>query len=141
MLKIPWNPLREMSRDQLTSFRNRSIQDHHPSLNKSIMAQPLVTSHLDREEPRHSAVREYINNTLATLVRELSLCPADAHPSITLRHRANSTAFIINPINGALEASPGLEIYKTYSWPGKTSVEAWKFSMIFTRSTGTYLDL
>jgi meiotic recombination protein SPO11 len=103
------------------------------------MAQPLATGYLGGEDSRESTVRAYIDNTLTALVHELSLSPVEARPSITLKRRANPTACIINPDNGALEASPRVETYKTYSWPGKTAFEAWKFSMIFFPSAGTNL--
>ncbi|KAJ6097571.1 hypothetical protein N7499_001945 [Penicillium canescens] len=93
------------------------------------MAQPLATGCLGGGDSRNPTVRAYIDNTLTALVHELSLSSAEARPSITLKRRANPTACIINPNNGALEASPRVETYKTYSWPGKTAFEAWKFTV------------
>ncbi|OQD88285.1 hypothetical protein PENANT_c004G10576 [Penicillium antarcticum] len=94
------------------------------------MAQTFATEYSSREITRDPTVRAFIDNTLTDLVHELSLSPTEAHPSITLKRRANPAACVINPINGALEANLRAETYKTYSWPGTTAFEAWKFTVI-----------
>ncbi|CAI7669448.1 unnamed protein product [Penicillium pancosmium] len=75
-----------------------------------------------------SSVRAYIDNALTTLIRELTSSPAESQPAITLRCRIVSANCIVNPINGALEAVQRNESYRTYSWPGNTAYESWKFS-------------
>ncbi|CAG8030886.1 unnamed protein product [Penicillium salamii] len=77
-----------------------------------------------------ASVREYIGKTLVTLVHGLTLPPPEAHLSLSVKRRANSTSCIINPITGALEASPRVETTRTYSWPAKTAYEEWKFTVI-----------
>ncbi|CAG8246252.1 unnamed protein product [Penicillium salamii] len=77
-----------------------------------------------------ASVREYIGKTLVTLVHGLTLPPPEAHLSLSVKRRANSTSCIISPITGALEASPRAETTRTYSWPAKTAYEEWKFTVI-----------
>ncbi|CAG8131353.1 unnamed protein product [Penicillium olsonii] len=78
----------------------------------------------------NASVRAYIENTLATLVHGLTLPPAEAHLSLILKRRANSASCMINAVTGALEACPRVESTRTYSWPGKTVYEEWKFTVI-----------
>lgn len=85
---------------------------------------------LDMDEPK-TLVQEYINSTLAGLVHELTLPPSEARLSVFLKRRANPARCIINSTTGALEAAPRVDAIRTYSWPGKTAYEAWKFSMTF----------
>ncbi|CAG8313245.1 unnamed protein product [Penicillium salamii] len=85
-----------------------------------------------------ASVREYIGKTLVTLVHGLALPPPEAHLSLSVKRRANSTSCIINPITGALEASPRVETTRTYSWPAKTAYEEWKFSMTCTDTALLY---
>lgn len=80
-------------------------------------------------DDRNDLVQQYINSTLATLVHELTLPPSEAHLSVFLKRRANPAKCIINSTTGALEAASRVDAIKTYSWPGKTAYEAWKFSM------------
>ncbi|KAJ5775535.1 uncharacterized protein N7511_000546 [Penicillium nucicola] len=93
------------------------------------MAQPLTNEDLGRIQGE-ATVRAYIDSTLTSLVHELSLSPTVAYPSITLKRRTNPTAYVINPITGALDVSARAETYKTYSWPGATAFESWKFTVI-----------
>jgi hypothetical protein len=93
------------------------------------MAEPTIDN-LEIDDGRDPSVQEFIDNTLAALIHELSRSPADANISITLKRRASPVACIINPTTGALEASPRIDTYRKYSWPGKTAHEAWKFSKI-----------
>lgn len=75
-------------------------------------------------------VRHFIDTVLVDLLDQLSLPPSDAQPSITLRSRPRQTKCVINPRNGALEAGHCNESsYRSYSWPGNTAYESWKFSM------------
>lgn len=73
-------------------------------------------------------VRAYIDDTLTALFCELCLSPSEAHPSITLRRRPKATSMRINPRTGALEADQQEDADRTYSWPGSTALEAWRFS-------------
>ncbi|KAJ5134412.1 hypothetical protein N7526_005777 [Penicillium atrosanguineum] len=79
---------------------------------------------------RQACVRAYIDNTLTDLVDQLSLPPTEAQPSIRIRRRATPANCTINRGSGALEAVPNLEVYRTYSWPGATAYESWKFTVI-----------
>ncbi|KAJ5689379.1 hypothetical protein N7462_003771 [Penicillium macrosclerotiorum] len=81
-----------------------------------------------REDPRAS-VRAYIDATLTALVDQLALSH-HGHPCITLRRRANSVNCVINPTNGALEPAGRTETYRSYSWPGSSVYESWKFTVI-----------
>lgn len=75
-------------------------------------------------------VRNFIDSVLVELLDQLSLPPSDAQPSITLRSRPRQAKCVINPRNGALEAGHWNEgAYRSYSWPGSTAYESWKFSM------------
>ncbi|KAJ5534002.1 Winged helix-turn-helix transcription repressor DNA-binding [Penicillium freii] len=94
------------------------------------MAEPSTITALEIDDGRDPSVQEFIDNTLAALIHGLSQSPVEAHISITLKRRASPMACIINPITGALEASPRVETHRKYSWPGKTAHEAWKFTVI-----------
>ncbi|KAJ5958766.1 Winged helix-turn-helix transcription repressor DNA-binding [Penicillium vulpinum] len=94
------------------------------------MAEPSAIHPLEIDDGRDPSVQEFIDNTLAALIHGLSQPPADANISITLKRRTSPMACIINPISGALEATPRAETYRKYSWPGKTAHEAWKFTVI-----------
>ena len=75
-------------------------------------------------------VRNFIDTVLIDLLDQLSLPPSDARPSITLRSRPRQAKCVINPRNGALEAGHWNEgSYRSYSWPGNTAYDSWKFSM------------
>ncbi|OQE87704.1 hypothetical protein PENNAL_c0019G03860 [Penicillium nalgiovense] len=93
------------------------------------MAEPIIQN-FEIDDGRDPSVQEFIDNTLAALIHELSRSPAEANISITLKRRASPIACIINPTTGALEASPRVDTYRKYSWPGKTAHEAWKFTVI-----------
>ena len=73
-----------------------------------------------------SQVQDYINNTLAAALDELS--SPQGRPAIVLKRRSKKTPFFINPSNGALETHE-TEACITYAWPGKDAHEAWRFSM------------
>lgn len=92
------------------------------------------------EEDRQASVRAYIDSTLTDLINQLSLPSGQAQPSITLRCRANPTSCVVNRASGALEARRDVNTSRTYSWPGDTAYESWKFSMRL-RSIGSRLGL
>lgn len=107
-------------------YRRRlsSRNDHLPS--------PVLynnTMPLNAEEDRQASVRTYIDSTLTDLFNQLSLPPAQAQPSITLRCRASPTSCVFNRVTGALETRQDVKTLRTYSWPGDTAYESWKFSM------------
>lgn len=81
------------------------------------------------ERDRQASVRAYIDSTLTDLFNQLSLPPAQAQPSITLRCRASRTSCVFNRVTGALETRQDANTSRTYSWPGDTAYESWKFSM------------
>lgn len=74
-------------------------------------------------------VRNYIENVLIGLLNQLSLSPSEGQPSITLRCKPRAATCMINSHNGALEAGRNEDAYRSYSWPGRTAYESWKFSM------------
>lgn len=74
-------------------------------------------------------VETYIWDTFAVLNHQFTLPSSQAQPSVTLRSRVSSGTYIFNPYNGSLEAGRATESCRTYSWPGKTANEAWRFSM------------
>ncbi|KAJ5913222.1 Winged helix-turn-helix transcription repressor DNA-binding [Penicillium tannophilum] len=98
---------------------------NHPMAQPSIITHPNMTG-----DAGEASVRTYIDNTLTTLLRELSLPPSEGHPSVTLRRRTNPAGYNINPQNGALEAVQPVVSYRTYSWPGNSAFEAWRFTII-----------
>lgn len=73
-----------------------------------------------------SQVQDYIDNTLAATLEELS--SPQGRPAIVLKRRSKMTPFFVNPNNGALETNE-TETRITYTWPGKNAHEAWRFSM------------
>ncbi|KAJ5238971.1 Winged helix-turn-helix transcription repressor DNA-binding [Penicillium chermesinum] len=75
-------------------------------------------------------VEEYIHNTFEGLNQQLALPASQAQPSVTLRSRVCPGTYIVNHQNGSLEASRSTELTRTYSWPGKTAFEAWRFTVI-----------
>jgi meiotic recombination protein SPO11 len=96
---------------------------------------PSSPRSLETEEGRDILIQEYINTTLAALIHELTLPPSETRLSLVLKRRASSRACIINPITGALEAITRGDRDRTYSWPGRTAYEGWKFSMSFPSYT------
>ncbi|KAJ5947511.1 hypothetical protein N7466_000526 [Penicillium verhagenii] len=85
---------------------------------------------MPEESSSETTVRAYIDNVLTALLQELSLPQSQGRPSITLRRRSNPTGYTINQQNGALEAVQPVVSYRTYSWPGNSSFEAWRFTAI-----------
>ena len=73
-----------------------------------------------------SQVQDYIDNTLAAALDELS--SPQGRPAIVLKRRSKKMPFFINPSNGALETNE-TETCIIYTWPGKDAHEAWRFSM------------
>ncbi|KUM65516.1 hypothetical protein ACN42_g1551 [Penicillium freii] len=116
------------------------LQPPHLALPKPTMAmaEPSTITALEIDDGRDPSVQEFIDNTLAALIHGLSQSPVEAHISITLKRRASPMACIINPITGALEASPRVETHRKYSWPGKTAHEAWKFSKIIPPTPSSF---
>lgn len=92
-----------------------------------------IVSESFTSEDQQALVRMYINNTLSDLIDQLSLPSDQAQPSITLRCRANPTSCVFNQATGALETRPDVNISRTYSWPGSTAYESWKFSRFLMR--------
>ncbi|KAJ5191493.1 uncharacterized protein N7498_010478 [Penicillium cinerascens] len=82
------------------------------------------------KQDRQASVRAYIDSTLTALVDQLSLSPAEAKPCIAIRCRATPANCTINRGSGALEAVQNVEMHRTYSWPGATAYESWKFTVI-----------
>ncbi|KAJ5709013.1 Winged helix-turn-helix transcription repressor DNA-binding [Penicillium malachiteum] len=94
----------------------------------ALLARPSLVTVSDPVTVQAASVRAYIDNTLTGLLHELSLPPSEGHPSITLRRRSNTATYAINHRNGALEALHSEILDRTYSWPGKSAYEAWRFS-------------
>ncbi|OQD72816.1 hypothetical protein PENDEC_c019G03401 [Penicillium decumbens] len=82
------------------------------------------------QQDRQASVRAYIDTTLTALVDQLSLHPTEAQPSIAIRCRPTPANCTVNRGSGALEAAQNVEMYRTYSWPGATAYESWKFTVI-----------
>lgn len=71
-------------------------------------------------------VKEFMDSTLLSIVDDLS--KSDGRPSVTLKRRSRRTLYSLNAETGALEMDGrGAETIVTYSWPGKTPIEAWRF--------------
>jgi meiotic recombination protein SPO11 len=86
----------------------------------------LATALVLNEE--QALVRSYIDSVLIDLLNQLSLFPSEGQPSITLRCQPRAETCVVNPRNGALEAGRNDDAYRSYSWPGRTAHESWKFS-------------
>ncbi|GBF63711.1 meiotic recombination protein [Trichophyton mentagrophytes] len=67
-----------------------------------------------------------------SIVEELS--KPDGTPSISMKRRSNHSGYNLNIKTGALESSDEVRTY-TYSWPGKTAQEGWRFGVL-TRILG-----
>lgn len=93
------------------------------------MAFNPTSSALWPEGDGEKLIRQYIDETLIALLDELSLVPSEGRPSINLRRRTNAAAAAINSSTGALEANQPERADRTYTWPGSTALEAWKFSL------------
>lgn len=94
----------------------------------SMALNAIVSEGLATDVDRQASVRMYINSTLSDLIDQLSLPSDQARPSITIRCRANPTSCVFNQATGALETRQDVSISRTYSWPGSTAYESWKFS-------------
>ncbi|KAK2845264.1 hypothetical protein FQN49_005892 [Arthroderma sp. PD_2] len=82
--------------------------------------------------PSEDKVVKYINEVLVLILEQLS--KPDGHPSISLKRRSTHGTYAINLETGALESSEGANTC-TYTWPGKTAQEAWRFGVL-TRILG-----
>ncbi|KAJ5381543.1 uncharacterized protein N7496_003971, partial [Penicillium cataractarum] len=91
-------------------------------------AMSLATAFVSSEEQQ--LVRNYIDNVLIDLLNQLTLSPSEGQPSITLRCKSRSATCMINSHNGALEAGRNEDAFRSYSWPGRTAHESWKFTAI-----------
>ncbi|EER41242.1 meiosis-specific topoisomerase Spo11 [Histoplasma capsulatum H143] len=72
-------------------------------------------------------VRNFVSQLLDSLIDELMR--VDGCPSITLKRRSNHSHFSLHPETGALQRDT-TEPSCTYSWPGKTAQEAWRFAVL-----------
>lgn len=90
---------------------------------------PGPTDSADPAVGQSALVRDYIDNTLAELLQALALPPEEGKPSVTLQLRSKETRYTINPQSGALEALQPVVSTRTYSWPGNSYFEAWRFCM------------
>ncbi|KAJ5495207.1 hypothetical protein N7539_000323 [Penicillium diatomitis] len=81
-------------------------------------------------EESQRLVREFIDDILINILDQVSLSPSESRPSITLRRRSNQTQCTINSQTRALEARLNDVTYHSYSWPGRTPFESWKFTVI-----------
>lgn len=104
------------------------------------MALSTIPQSFASEGDGQASVRTFIESTLTDLVHQLSLPPDQAQPSITLRCRATPTSCFVNRVSGALEARRDADTSRTYTWPGDSAYESWKFSM-FSCALGFRLDL
>lgn len=76
--------------------------------------------------PDQDRVVEYINRLLLSIIEELS--KPHGTPSISMKRRSNHSGYNLNLRTGALESSDEVRTY-TYSWPGKSAQEGWRFGM------------
>lgn len=78
-------------------------------------------------------VHRFISDLITSILSDLT--GPNARASITIKQRfQRGCIFRLTPFDkeggGALGVTAiGPEIYTTYSWPGKTLYETWKFSM------------
>lgn len=77
--------------------------------------------------PPEDKVRNFITELLDSLIGDLTR--ADGCPSITLKRRSNHANFSLNPETRALQCDT-TEPSRTYSWPGKTVQEGWRFGRL-----------
>ncbi|KAI5299740.1 Non-essential glycogen phosphorylase [Ascosphaera pollenicola] len=75
-------------------------------------------------------VTSYIESQLSSILDEL--CLEDGSPRITINKRSlKQASYSLNRDTGALEdTSPSRVTPHTYSWPGKTPQETWRFATI-----------
>ncbi|KKZ68917.1 hypothetical protein EMCG_00088 [[Emmonsia] crescens] len=72
-------------------------------------------------------VRNFITELLDSLIDDLTR--ADGCPSITLKRRSNHAHFSLNSETRTLQCDT-TEPSRTYSWPGKTIQEGWRFAIL-----------
>ncbi|KAM5489002.1 endodeoxyribonuclease [Microsporum audouinii] len=72
-------------------------------------------------------VVENISKYLISVLEELSR--PNGRPYISLKRRSKQSGYTLNPETGALESSDEVHAY-TYSWPGKTTQEGWRFGVL-----------
>lgn len=86
-----------------------------------------------RSMPAEDRVHKFISDLITSILDDLM--GPNARASITIKQRfQRGSMFHLTPLDkeggGALGVTAiGPEIYTTYSWPGKTVYETWKFSM------------
>lgn len=75
-------------------------------------------------------VVSYIESQLSSILCQL--CSQDGTPSITINRRsARQSGCVLNQDTGALEGTSTVRVVPhTYSWPGKTAQETWRFATI-----------
>ncbi|KAK2811542.1 hypothetical protein FQN50_002165 [Emmonsiellopsis sp. PD_5] len=80
----------------------------------------------DPNSPEHKA-KVFITTLLSSIIDQLA--QPDGSPSITLKRRSDRAVFSLHPETGALQCvNP--QTCCTYSWPGKTVQESWRFAII-----------
>lgn len=75
-------------------------------------------------------VVSYIESQLSSILCQL--CSQDGTPSITINRRSSrQSGCVLNQDTGALESTSTVRVVPhTYSWPGKTAQETWRFATI-----------
>ncbi|WEW56038.1 endodeoxyribonuclease [Emydomyces testavorans] len=78
---------------------------------------------------KEEKVKQFIDATLGSIIDELS--KPNGRPSVTLKRRPARVNCFLNEETRALQANENVEDCEvTYSWPGKTAREAWRFGVV-----------
>jgi hypothetical protein len=73
-------------------------------------------------------VRHFIETVLVSILDEIS--KTDGHPTVTIARRSANAMHFLNQETGALESRHREPVLCSYSWPGSTVQEAWRFGML-----------
>ncbi|KAK2807099.1 hypothetical protein FQN51_004713 [Onygenales sp. PD_10] len=93
-----------------------------------------VSPHPD--SPEHKA-KVFITTLLSSIIDQLA--QPDGSPSITLKRRSDRAIFSLHPETGALQCDNS-QTRCTYSWPGKTVQESWRFGHISDAIRGDFIS-
>ncbi|KAI1964030.1 endodeoxyribonuclease [Ophidiomyces ophidiicola] len=83
----------------------------------------------DSGASREETVKFFVNSMLDNIINALS--SPDGLPSVTLKRRPTYSHCVLDPGTRALQADEHIQdAIVTYSWPGKTARDAWRFGII-----------
>jgi meiotic recombination protein SPO11 len=91
------------------------------------VAQLVGESSAQTNSNPETKVRHFIQTVLVSILDELS--KTDGRPTVTIARRSTGAMHFLNQETGALESRRREPVLCSYSWPGSTVQEAWRFGM------------